>query len=216
MNHNYEEKIKTGFDKNVAYEDIRDRLISRYNKLVEKLSNTDKETTKILTLRKIIYTIISLTQLFCGSRIIEACVFFDKIVNSNDLKNPQVVKIAKSEATKIKYDKITGGVTKYQTKARFRTMKHIPCEWIDYSKIWPQIREVYLDMPKHKMRKRVLDYLRIYEKINTHTLRYSKINYLLNEKKQNIATVAKFVGHSSVGQLVTYTSQRQVENMYNL
>jgi integrase len=127
-----------------------------------------------------------------------------------DIKTHIIVKISKSESTKVKKDG-----AKIKTKARYRKM--IFPQWIS--------EEDFIFLRDHhdtkklrksqSMMKRTLDYLRKYHNCNTHSLRYAMINYLLNEKKIGMYIVAKFVGHVNTNMLVRYTQNKNVDKLLN-
>ncbi len=62
----------------------------------------------------------------------------------------------------------------------------------------------------------VLNYMLRNFQCNTHSLRYAYINYMLYDKKQQMAIVAKFVGHSNLNQLMRYTQNKEVDKMFDI
>ena len=207
-----EEEIKTGFDRNIDYSEIK-------TKFQDKVTNTYKEYKKVNTPFKqkqlaitLCYLLIAMIQLKNGSRISEACRAFQKFFMSGEVDKKVTVKIAKSEG--VKYNNKTK--KKIIHKARYRQMKFPP--WFK-EKIFYELRNSKLVLPlikSDRLEKRVLDFLLNHFNCNTHSLRYACINYLLTEKKIEMATVAKFVGHTNVSQLVTYTQNKQVEKIFDI
>jgi len=203
-----EEKVPVGFDRGVDFEDIKNRLLEKLTKLHDKLF-VDGET-KILTLRKITYIVIALLQLRNGSRISEAVKAFIKFINDG-INRRVTVKISKTDAIKV-----TKNGEKKRSKARFREMmwpKWIPSEIFD---LLSDNKEVDKLIKSNRLKKRVLDYLLINFKCNTHSLRYAFINYMIYVKKRPINDVAKFVGHANVSQMVAYTQIKNSNQIFEL
>lgn len=204
-------KIKQGFDRNIDLIEIKERLIKKLNELYEKQSNID-EPKKIIY-NQICYIIIALLQLRNGSRISEAVNAFLKYMTKNDVDEKVIVKIAKSEG--MKYDWKTK--TKKMKKPRFRKIM-FPEDYIDLE-IFYDIKDNHQDfciIEKLKICQRVRDYLLKYFNCNTHSLRYAFINYMLYSEKRNLADIAKFVGHTTVNQLVTYTQNKNIDQIFDL
>lgn len=205
-------EVAKGFDRNIDYLPIKDKLIKHYNNLILKLDNLDHtkdtyERSKKVVLANLIHTIIPMIQLRCGSRISEACNAF-LIFCENGFDKKVTVKIAKSEG--IKYNK----GKKYVSKPRYRHM--IFPDWIDIKNIEKDICERVKDIKKDRLKKRVLDYLLRYFECNTHSLRYACINYLIYDQKLPLNTVAKLVGHVGLNQLTTYTQQKNVDKVFDI
>lgn len=199
-------EVPTGFDRNIDYSDMKDKLIKRIKELYERYDNCPKD----IGMKRIIYAVIAAIQLKNGSRISEAVKAFILFVNKG-INNRVIVKISKSGAMKTMRDG-----TKKKTKIRAREM------------MWPQwiSRDVYKIITKSNvtekiinagtLKKRVLDYLLINFKCNTHSLRYAFINYALYVLKRPINDVAKFVGHANVAQMVTYTQVKNCNQIFEL
>jgi integrase len=212
-----DDALVTGFDRGIDYKTMKDKLINCYREIVEGYSGLDPDgrvykSKKNKLLRKEIYIIISIIQLRNGSRITEAVDAFKKFVEEGgDLNEKINVKIAKSKSTKYKKDTKEA----FRTKTRYRKMIY-PVKWIgsEISEI-ENIRN-YLEDYKGDLNRRVLDYLLMNHNCNTHSLRYSCINYLLYDQKKEMALVAKFVGHSNVNQLVTYTQKKESDKLLDL
>jgi len=207
----------TGFDRGVDFTTMKDKLCKDYDKLCQDGFNLYKdgknyEKDKNTIMRKIIYTIIAMIQLRNGSRISEAVNAFGIFLEKDrDLNQKVLVKIAKSKALKTK--KNTN--EKYITKTRYRKMI-FPGEWIGHD--IPNADEIrdYLENYDGNLKKRVLDFLHNNYNCNTHSLRYAFINYMLYDQKKEMALVAKFVGHSGVGQLVRYTQAKEADKLFDL
>ena len=208
-----EDTIATGFDRNIDYTPTKDKLIANYKALSDKLKNLDNfdkfyVRKKNLVLANIIYTLIAMIQLRNGSRISEACNSFI-IFCKKGMDKDVVVKIAKSEAIKYKKGK------KFTTKARYRKLT-FP-KWIEISKeLFSDIAARLEKIPADKLRKRVLDYMLRKFDCNTHSLRYACINYLIYDKKTELNTVAKLVGHSNLNMLLIYTQQKNIDKLLDM
>jgi integrase len=209
----YEDKIATGFDRNVDFNDMKANLIQDFVLTDEKIDqlNDDNESTKRKLMNRLIYCIIAMIQLRNGSRIVEACeAFFKFLQPDSDLQTKVIVKIAKSKS--IKYKKETN--EKYETKTRYRKMI-FPTKWITDMSKEDDIRIYFEDICNKRITKRVLDYLLNNFNCNTHSLRYAFINYMLYEKKKEMTIVAKFIGHSNVMQLVRYSQNKQADKLFD-
>jgi len=164
-------------------------------------------------MHKLIYLLIAMIQLRAGSRIIEAVKAWRQFIKKPELIEQDkkvIVKIAKSES--VKYKKDSG--EEYTTQPRFRKIK-FPKEWIKLE--FATDLKFYSDgIDNIHMKKRVLDYLRSYFNCNTHSLRYAFINYMIYEQKRPINDVAKHVGHANIAQLVTYTQQKNSDQIFDL
>lgn len=210
---NDEPKIDAGWDRSIDFVPIKEKLLNSFNKLHDSIDIIDDKYEKRTTLNKLIYIIIALIQLRNGSRISEASTAMLKFMEVNDLTQKVIVKIAKSEG--IKYNNRTK--ERKMCKARYRKIM-FPVDWIDEN-IFDDIKgrkPICLLVKGSLLRQRVRDYLRTYFDCNTHSLRYACINYLLSEKKLPMNVVSKYVGHSSVNQLVTYTQHKNVDGVFDL
>lgn len=210
--------VSHGFDRGIDFNTIKNKLIREHEILKNHFSDLDKEDNfferrKRMIIHKLIYCIVGLIQLRNGSRISEAVNAFKQFISKEDFEyfnNKVIVKIAKSES--IKYKKDTK--EKYTTKARYRKMM-FPSNWIEIDDIIDL--NYYSNLiPNKKLKKRVLDYLLKYFNCNTHSLRYAFINHMLFDLGKEMAVVAKFVGHTNVQQLVTYTQQKQTDKMFDM
>lgn len=201
-----EPKIAQGFDRGIDYQEIKDKFLKHLNRLYKYLQKADtRYETKVLT-NKICYIMIAMIQLRNGSRISEACSAFVQFINSDDLDDKVVVKIAKSQKN----------TEKIKTKARYRKM--VFPDWIDRD-IFEEVRDskpLVLLIQNKRLKKRVLDYMLMYFNCNTHSLRYACINYLLTDMKLPMPTVAKYVGHINTNQLCTYTQNKEVDKIFDL
>lgn len=202
-----ENNIKQGFDRGVDFLMIKNKLLQHIEKLYLEFDNCPYEKKKKFIVNKICYTYIALIQLRNGSRISEACDAFCDFYSLDNLDLKVIVKIAKSSGKKYNVK------TKQNIEKKARYRKMVFPEWIDRTKFdnfmnYPTVSDL---IQSERLEKRVLDYLLLYFQCNTHSLRYSYINFMLNEKKISMPTVAKIVGHTTVGQLVTYTQNKQCD-----
>jgi integrase len=208
-----EEEINQGFDRGVDFKSIKEKLINDLDRNYENLQTEQDLYEKQCILNKLIYIMISLVQLRNGSRISESCNAMLKFMNTEDLTQKVHVKIAKSEG--MKYNNKTK--KKKMSKARYRKMM-FPLDWIN--------KDLFDDIKKQKpialcvkdslLRQRVRDYLLKNQNCNTHSLRYACINYLIYDEKRPLNDVAKFVGHSNINQLVTYTQNINTDKIFDL
>lgn len=207
--------VEHGFDRGIDFNVIKDKLIKEYEIIRDQdveLDNEDKfyDRRKKMLIHKMIYCIVALIQLRNGSRISEAVNAFKQFISKDNFNNKVLVKIAKSESTK--YKKNTK--EKFKTKARYRKIM-FPIDWIEIDN--NDDIKIYSDnIQNKKLQKRVLDYLLKYFDCNTHSLRYAFINHMLFDLGKEMAVVAKFVGHTNVQQLVTYTQQKQTDKMFDI
>jgi len=209
-------KIAKGFDRDIDYLTIKQKLLKNLDELCEKLQKKQTGYEIACTHNQIAYVIVALIQLKNGSRISEACsafrIFLKEFVKNKDFNEKVVVKIAKSAG--VKYNWQTKN--KKISKARFRKMA-FPT-WINkkFIDIIVDSEAISILVISKRLKKRVLDYLLRYFNCNTHSLRYACINYLLNEQKLQMNIVAKFVGHTNVSQLVTYTQTKNTDKIFDL
>lgn len=224
FSHNCREMNKTvdlvakGFDRDVDYGTMKDKLVEQFNKEIDNLNELDEndktyKTKRKKIIRKLIYLLVAMIQLRNGSRISEACDALRNFIEEDDTNEKTIVKIAKSESTKYKKDT----KEKYKTKKRFRKMM-FPSKWIDYD-IMPMIKKSKSAIQWSKddrLKKRVLDFLLLNFKCNTHSLRYAFINYMLYDLKRPNEDVAKFVGHVNTSMLVRYTQLKNTDQIFDL
>lgn len=206
-------KISKGFDRDVDFEPMKEKLINDFNIKMTKLKNFKDSEAKSKAERrylvnKINYTLIAMIQLRNGSRISEACLTYRSYMADRDLSDPVIVKIAKSEKTKTNEKG-----EEYTTKARYRKM--VFPDWIslDDFKILKKDKNTKALQECTSLKKRTLDYLRQEYQCNTHSLRYSFINYMLNVKKLEMNTIAKIVGHVNLNMLVKYTQNKNIDKV---
>jgi integrase len=205
-----------GFDRGVNFKDIKEILIKAYEDTLDEFNNFDPDDRYYTSKKKkkthrLVYLLITLIQLYNGSRISEACKAFRQMIKDKNFDDKVKVKISKSES--IKYDK---DGEEFITKARFRYMI-FPPNWILKEKI-PQ-NHLYCDMKfieDNRMKKRILSYLLHHHNINTHSLRYALINHMLYEKKVEPTLVAKHVGHSNTAQLLRYTQRIEADKLFEM
>jgi site-specific recombinase XerD len=200
--------IPKGFDRDVDFIPMKEKLILKYNnvlkKLLIKISNVN--------VNRLIYIVIALIQLRNGSRISEAVNAF-KLFIVRPEENKVIVKIAKSDSTRYnKEKKMT-----IKSKPRFRKIM-FPNKWIDADIIifLKQTNNEIFNYETKLIKKRVLDYLLNNFKCNTHSLRYAFINHMLYQEKRPQSDVAKFVGHVNVNMLVKYTQLKNTEQIFDL
>lgn len=214
-------EIAQGFDRGIDYLPMKKKLVSKLKEIysaldtlqLDKLVIRFKSKQRILV-NKLIYLTIACIQLRNGSRISEACKAFTIFLLKGNINDKVTVKISKSEG--LKYNRVTK--KKCMSKARYRHMIY-PKSWFDMDIITiVKNTDNYLPcISSTRLRKRVLDYLLLnFNKCNTHSLRYAFINYMLIKKKQPMNVVAKFVGHTGVQQLVTYTQNKQVDELFDM
>jgi integrase len=156
----------------------------------------DYETTYTRLIRKInsvkrdttrCYLIIALIQLRNGSRISEAVRAFKEWIKTS--KTELYIRVSKKK------------------RAEDRLMI-IPPEIIDH-----RLRCVDLvDTPDLYLRNRVRWTLYYYFKINTHSLRYSFITYLL-KSGVNPAIVSKVIRHSRLDTLMSYVQVKESDRV---
>lgn len=232
-----EPKIAKGFDRDVDFGPMKESLIKAIKELYPKLYKRDKYLVTVSN--KLIYCLIAIIQLRNGSRISEAINAFRLFLQKgiDDLDSKVVVKISKSGGIKTKtIDNVkpmkTGDTNinvigkervKYLSKIKYRKMM-FPKSWLiaaidtndKITKLFDHLKErtSYINDKDVRMRKRVLGYMLRNHNSNTHSLRYAFINYMINEENEPLNTVAKFVGHSNVTQLVTYTQQKRCDGIF--
>jgi integrase len=224
-------KIYKGFDRDLDFKVIRDKLINEYKKLIEfDITNAKGELSKIF-LKKVLYLTIAMIQLRNGSRISEAAIAF-RLFLSDPNKEMVLVQISKSQSIKFnkKEDKYI------ETKPRYRDMM-FPVKWlgketlellvINYQQyIFPKLSKKQTNYSENELkliettnkslRKSVLQYLLDNFECNTNSLRYAFINYMISKEKRPLNEVAKFVGHKNVNMLVTYTQNKNMKEIFDL
>ncbi len=200
-------QITHSFDRGIDYLTMKQKLIDKFNEIQKEILN-DNTYYDNCKKNKLIYLLIAMIQLRNGSRITEACSAFREFYKNKNFNDKVVIKIAKSEG--LKYNRAKK--QKIQMKARFR---HIMFpKWIDTDNLIV-LNDFDDFINDERLRKRVLDFLLANFNCNTHSLRYSFINYMLMVKKTPMNIVSKFVGHTTVAQLVTYTQQKNVEALFD-
>lgn len=208
------ETLVTGFDRGVDFKQKKKEFIKEYKKTINKineLSEDDRyfDSKKRKLVNRAIYLVIAMTQLINGSRISEACSAVSRFFLAGELTGRQIVKLAKSETRKKKKD--TG--EEYTTKVRYRHMI-FPIKWI---KINIEMLNSYIIYIKTEaLKKRVLDYLLKHHNCNTHSLRYSFINYMLYVEKKEPSIIAKHVGHTNLDQIVRYTQKKESDKLFDM
>jgi len=207
--------ISTGFDRGIDFKSMKKLFIAEYEKIINSINELSEDDRNYVSKRRklinrLIYLFIAMIQLRNGSRISEAVEAFILFMDSENFEDKVIVKIAKSKS--IKYKKDTK--EQYETKTRYRKMI-FPNKWFDIDFISDM--KFYLEhIDKERLKKRVLDFLLLNFNCNTHSLRYSFINYMLYDQKKEMTLIAKFVGHVDVSQLVRYTQQKNTEQIFDL
>jgi integrase len=156
----------------------------------------DYETAYRVILRKInsvknnttkCYFTIALIQLRNGSRISEAIRAFKEWVRTS--KTEIYVNVSKKKNSELR-------------------LMIIPSEISQYRLLCVDLLEVN----DKRLRNRVLSTLYYYLKINTHSLRYAFITYLLRNNI-NVAIVSKLVKHSKLETLLHYVQSKEAEKV---
>lgn len=205
-----------GFDRGVKFPEIKKSLIDTYNETLldfKTLDSADRYYTSKKRKRghKLLYLLISMIQLFNGSRISEACKAFRIMMETRNFEDKVKVKISKSES--IKYNK---DGEQFTTKARYRFIA-FPLGWVSKKDVPENHIYCYIFYVKEDaIKTRVLNYLLKHHECNTHSLRYAYINHMLYEKKTEPTLVAKHVGHSSTAQLVRYTQRIESDKLFDM
>lgn len=204
-NEDYEYHDKeSGFDRGLDYETTKKLLIKKYEETDNNSNKPDiTEKRRDIFVRQLVYLLIAMTQLRNACRVSESVRAFMKYKHDDDISKKVIVKISKSDAAK----KNKKGEM-YKPKPRYRNI--VAQDWV-YVDV-PRIMKALKTIPVDRLKQRTLDYL-LKLGFNTHSLRYARINYLLNEKKQDPTTVAKYVGHSSVNTLIIYCQKKNVDKM---
>jgi integrase len=133
------------------------------------------------------YLIIALVQLRNGSRISEAIRAFKEWVRTS--KTELYVRVSKKKREELR-------------------LVVIPSEVLQYRLLCVDL----LDVSDRALRERVRAALYYHLKINTHSLRYAFITYLLRSGV-NPAIVSKIVKHSRLDTLLTYVQERAGEDV---
>lgn len=216
-NFNEDGTIKKGHDRDVDYEPIKDKLINKYK---EELKHYCEKRYNKRAGTSLIYLLIEMIQLRNGSRISEAIDAFRKFLNVG-FNQIIMVKIGKSDSIKYVYDKYdkTKGKKKIRTAARYRKMM-FPESWIDVTnmdEIFSKLKSSHDKVINNKyLRLNIVTFMERHFECNTHSLRYALINYLIYVQKRPINDVAKFVGHKDIQQLITYTQQKNCDQIFDL
>lgn len=210
INKEIELQIARGFDRGVDYEPMKQKLVECYNKLVDDIEDFKKhENISKIIYSRVIYILVAMIQLRNGSRISEACNAMKMFCHKKNFDDKVVVKIAKSESIKYKNGEM------FVTKPRNRKIV-FPLQWLEKFDQDMIINTFNTFIPFKRLKKRVLDYLLIHHKCNTHSLRYACINYLIYDMKRPLNDVAKFVGHVDLSMLTKYTQQKNCEKIFEL
>jgi integrase len=211
--------MNTGFDRGLNYLEIKNDLIKDLDDQIKKFKTSGfvKRSSK-----NIIFLLILLVQLRNGSRISEAIDAFGKFYKEG-VEKKVIIKISKSESLKKKWVLSKDGKKKvleyFKTKPRYRQIM-FPSLWIKNKNIKSIINDVMNInndiLKKETLKKDICKYMERHHKSNTHSLRYAFINYLIYTEKRPISDVAKFVGHSNINQMITYTQQINCNKIFDL
>jgi integrase len=173
------------FDRNVDYVKIKQELL---NEIYNIINFTDE--TKFI---RIVYIIICLIQLRNGSRISEAIKCFRSFVD---------------DSTKYKFEIDLSKRRNNKTTRDFNIPEFIDTNILHLA-ICLTTNDILTD-DLNVVASRIRKYIYVYHnKINTHSLRYAYINWLLTDNKVNINNVAKIVGHTTVNHIVRYTQNKK-------
>lgn len=213
------EKNYQGFDRGIDYLPIKQKLLDEFDKQY-KIYSKGKNTKRAS--RSLIYLLIELIQLRNGSRILEAINAF-KLFAEKGIEQRVSVKICKSEAKKkvwkLNQEKNIKEETEITTKLRNRDIM-FPKTWFNDCDIYKLIKELYNLHEElindDKLKITICKYMIYNFQCNTHSLRYAFINYMLYKEKRPMTDVAKFVGHKNINQLVTYTQQKNCDQIFDL
>jgi len=174
---------RKGWDMGVSYEELKEEIIKGIKEI------KDKEGIKALT--RLAYLITYAIQLRNGARISEAVEAFNKF-----LRNEYVVKEGKKVAE-----------VRVRKKKALDTRELIYPEFIPYNLI-DKLRKFRIDVRVGRAK----SYCRRILGVNTHSLRYARITYLLN-RGVNPSLVAKITHHSKLDFILEYTQQKQAEKL---
>jgi hypothetical protein len=215
-----EDKVKKSHDRGIDFLPMKQKLIDEYAKESKDFLEKNKYITR--NGNNTLYLLIEMIQLRNGSRICEAICAFKKFLKADDLTLLIDVKIAKSVAKKrivnkdaTKLENLHKVIT---TPIRFRKME-FPLYWIkdivDIDELLTKLQKTHQEMiDKETLRSNVAEYMIRHFNSNTHSLRYAFINYMIEDKKTSLNTIAKFIGHANVSQLVTYTQQKKSDKLF--
>ena len=213
------EKKYQGFDRGIDYLPIKQKLLDEFNKQY-KIYSKGKNTKRAS--RSLIFLLIELIQLRNGSRITEAINAF-KLFAEKGIEQRVTVKICKSEAKKkvwkLNEEKNIKEKKEVTTKLRTRDIM-FPKTWfndLDINELINKLKESHEELINDdKLKVTICKYMIHNFDCNTHSLRYAFINYMLYKEKRPMTDVAKFVGHKNINQLVTYTQQKNCDQIFDL
>lgn len=217
-----EERVKKSHDRGIDLKPMKEKLIKEFIKESKDFLGKNKYITR--NGNNTLYLLIEMIQLRNGSRISEAIDAFKKFMKVDDLTKLIDIKIAKSVAKKsILNKKATSKEDLYKdivTEIRFRKME-FPLYWInnivDIQELFTKLKKTHEDMiNKKNLRLNIVNYMMSRFECNTHSLRYAFINYMITDEEKPLSTVAKFIGHANVNQLVTYTQQKESDKIFNI
>lgn len=224
-----------GFDMGIDYLPIKQQLIDEFLKQyhIYQTSKNIKRATKAL-----IFLLIEIIQLRNGSRVTEAINAF-KIFGKNGIKKNSQVKICKSVAKKNAWihnkEKDIKEKKQVFTTQRDREIM-FPINWFEENSIFEkEINILIKDLVEnnqellkerdrtleqegkiHTLRQYIYNYMKHNFNCNTHSLRYAFINHLIQKKDIPLPDIAKFVGHKSMNQLLTYTQRKNSDKIFKL
>jgi hypothetical protein len=201
--------VSKGFDRGVDYLPMKNKLIKKFD---ERSSKFLKKDFFLKAGYAVTYLMIAMIQLRNGSRVGEAIAAFHEFYNEGYTEKA-VVKIEKSDR------KFTDKDGNPITKCRYRHMI-FPINWFDaeiFDKVFAKLSKTHDKFIKTKInRHRILDFMQYHFSVNTHSLRYAFINYMLYVHNRPANDVAKFVGHTNTNQIVTYTQRKNCDQIFDL
>lgn len=209
--------VNYSYDRGIDFVEIRDKLIREFNINYDNYISKNKF---IYTNHRLAYITIELIQLINGSRISEAIKAF-KTFGEFGVSKMATTKISKSAGIKYLLNPVSGKREPKMCKAKYRKMK-FPSDWIkdkvpDISAFMNSLWHNNSDLCENTMlKKNICTWMIRKFQCNTHSLRYALINHLLYDRKLKMSAVAKYVGHSNVQQLVTYTQQKNCDKIFDL
>lgn len=176
-------KVKFGWDKGVKYEEVKD--------VVTEVVRKYKDDDRIRSVKKLAYAVIAAIQLRNGARCSEACEAFENFVSgkfeTKDGKRVTYVRVRK------KKDEVFREIY-YPEFVAFDVIKRLKNYKLEIS-----TKAYKVACP------------RLF-KVNTHSLRYARITWLL-ERGVNPSIVAKITKHSKLDFILDYTQEKIAEKV---
>jgi len=181
------------FDKEVKYEDIKDKLIESFNEQYDKYINGQSKNRAGKTL---IYVITEMIQLINGSRICEAVKAFQKFMT--DGYNDKIsIGLARSGTRR----------KGFKTKERFRLMR-FPNKWLrEKQSVMDQLKITHakiLDLTVRTLMKGMYDHMQQNYDISTLSLRYAYVDYMIRIHNMSAFNIAKKIGLTDDRQIMVF------------